>query len=134
MGKRFQSDGPREDDPVALSRRVVILENKVKREKEARIQAERTLEERGTALFEANREIVASNERLEEANANLQATMTNLTDAEVRRKATLITLLVAVVLFLVSEFAIEPIIERNVGRGFPLVFSKILDPRIPDPG
>lgn len=126
MGKRFQSDGPREDDPVALSRRVVILENKVKREKEARIQAERTLEERGTALFEANREIVASNERLEEANANLQATMTNLTDAEVRRKATLITLLVAVVLFLVSEFAIEPIIERNVGRGFPLVFSKIL--------
>ena len=52
--------------------------------------------------------------------------MTNLTDAEVRRKATLITLLVAVVLFLVSEFRDRADHRTERGPRVPLVFSKIL--------
>ncbi len=55
------------------------------------------------------------NSKLQDKNVELQNTIDELTKARVGRKATTIVLLVAVILFLVSEGILEPQIEANIG-------------------
>jgi predicted ribosome quality control (RQC) complex YloA/Tae2 family protein len=55
------------------------------------------------------------NSKLNDKNTELQDTIDELTKAKVGRRATTIVLLVAIVLFIVSEGILEPQIEANLG-------------------
>ena len=85
-------------------KKIERLNRKVARERKARVEAEKVIEEQSRRLHTANEAITKSNADLESANEELARTMTELTSIEVRRKAALITLLVAIVLFVASEF------------------------------
>lgn len=110
-----------EDSP---EKKIERLNRKVARERKARVEAEKVIEEQSRRLHIVNEEITRSNADLETANEELARTMTELTSIEVRRKAALITLLVAVVLFLASEFYLEPILERQID-GYMLILAKL---------
>lgn len=110
-----------EDSP---ENKIERLNRKVARERKARVEAEKVIEEQSRRLHIVNEEITRSNADLETANEELARTMTELTSIEVRRKAALITLLVAVVLFLASEFYLEPILERQID-GYMLILAKL---------
>ena len=105
-------------------KKIERLERKVARERKARVEAEKVIEEQSRRLHIVNEEITRSNAELESANQELARTMTELTSIEVRRKAALITLLVAVALFLASEFYLEPILERRIS-GYMLIVAKL---------
>jgi hypothetical protein len=105
-------------------KKIERLNRKVARERKARVEAEKVIEEQSRRLHTANEEITKSNADLESANEELARTMTELTSIEVRRKAALITLLVAVVLFVASEFYLEPILERRI-NGYMLIVAKL---------
>lgn len=69
------------------------------------------------------------NDKLNIKNVELQETIDELTKARASRKATTIVLVVAVVLFLVSEAVLEPYIEShtsNVYLGFGAKFALML--------
>ncbi len=69
------------------------------------------------------------NDKLNIKNVELQETIDELTKARASRKATTIVLIVAVVLFLVSEAVLEPYIEShtsNVYLGFGAKFALML--------
>ena len=110
-----------EDSP---EKKIERLNRKVSRERKARVEAEKVIEEQSRRLHIVNEKITRSNADLESANEELARTMTELTSIEVRRKAALITLLVAVVLFLASEFYLEPILERQIS-GYMLIVAKL---------
>ena len=110
-----------EDSP---EKKIERLNRKVARERKARVEAEKVIEEQSRRLHIVNEEITRSNADLESANEELARTMTELTSIEVRRKAALITLVVAVVLFLASEFYLEPILERRIS-GYMLIVAKL---------
>ena len=57
------------------------------------------------------------NSKLNDKNDELQTTIDELTKAKVGRKATTIALVVAVILFLLSEGLVEPQIESYLGPG-----------------
>ena len=120
--KKKESD---EDQQTSLEKRIGRLERKYNREKLALQQAERTIEDTSRNLYVANKEISKSNEELMILNEELSATMSKLTSAEVKRKAIVITLCVAAILFLISEFAIEPILEESITNRLLLVLSKV---------
>lgn len=120
--KKKESD---EDQQTSLEKRIGRLERKYNREKLALQQAERTIEDTSRNLYLANKEISKSNEELMILNEELSATMSKLTSAEVKRKAIVITLCVAAILFLISEFAIEPILEESITNRLLLVLSKV---------
>jgi hypothetical protein len=101
------------------------LERKIERERKARKDAEAVIEEQSRRIHEANEELKRSNAELESSNEDLATTMTKLTSAELQRKATAITLVVAVVLFIISEFAVEPVLERRIDSTIALVVAKI---------
>jgi hypothetical protein len=111
----------KDDSP---EKKIERLNRKVARERKARVEAEKVIEEQSRRLHIANEEITRSNADLETANEELARTMTELTSIEVRRKAALITLLVAVVLFVASEFYLEPILERRI-NGYMLIVAKL---------
>ena len=94
-----------DDSPKAV---IARLERKLEREKQARLTAEQTIEESSRRLYMANQALDASNNQLEGTVLELNDTMSRLTSAEVKRQATTATLVVALVLFIISEFAIEP--------------------------
>lgn len=108
----------------STEKKIERLNRKVTRERKARVEAEKVIEEQSRRLHIVNEEITRSNADLESANEELARTMTELTSIEVRRKAALITLLVAVVLFLASEFYLEPILERQIS-GYMLIVAKL---------
>ena len=108
----------------STEKKIERLNRKVARERNARVEAEKVIEEQSRRLHIVNEEITRSNADLESANEELARTMTELTSIEVRRKAALITLLVAVVLFLASEFYLEPILERRI-NGYMLIVEKM---------
>ena len=105
-------------------KKIERLNRKVARERKARVEAEKVIEEQSRRLHYANEAITKSNADLESANEELARTMTELTSIEVRRKAALITLLVAIVLFVASEFYLEPILERRI-NGYMLIIAKL---------
>ena len=114
-----------EDNNEELKKRIGRLERKVSREKLALLEAEKTIEETSRNLYLANQDILKSNKELSALNEELSATMSKLTSAELRRKSVLITLGVAMILFIVSEFAIEPILEVRINNNTVLILAKL---------
>ena len=114
-----------EDNNEELKKRIGRLERKVSREKLALIEAEKTIEETSRNLYLANQDILKSNSELSALNEELSATMSKLTSAELRRKSVLITFGVAMILFIVSEFAIEPILEVRISNNAVLILAKL---------
>jgi len=101
------------------------LERKVEREKKARVTAEQTIEESSRRLYLSNEALDSANKQLETTVLELNDTMAKLTSAEVRSQATKATLAVALILFIISEFAIEPELEANIGNTLFLQVAKI---------
>ncbi len=101
------------------------LNRKIERERKARSTAEAVIEEQSRRIHKANEELSRANTEMELKNEELASTMTKLTSVELQRKATTITLGVAVILFVISEFAVEPVLEREIANGAALVMSKI---------
>jgi len=117
-----KNKGAADDDPTAV---IARLERKLEREKKARLTAERTIEESSRRLYLANQALDESNNQLESTVLELNDTMSKLTSAEVKRQATTATLVVALVLFIISEFAIEPELEKSIENTLLLQISKI---------
>ena len=112
----------KKDDPATTIQR---LERKVEREKKARETAEKTIEESSRRLYLANQALDDANHQLEATVLELNDTMSRLTSAEVKRKATTATLVVALVLFIISEFAIEPELEKSIDNILILQLAKV---------
>ena len=125
LAKKAKKKQIDEDSNEELKKRIGRLERKVSREKSALQEAERTIEETSRNLYLANQDIRKSNSELSALNEELSATMSKLTSAELRRKSVLITLGVAMILFIVSEFAIEPILEVRISNTAGLILAKI---------
>ena len=109
-----------------LENKLVRLDRKFNREKMARVQAEEAIEEISRNLYLANQEINSSNQELVKLNEELSSTMSKLTSAELRRKSIIITLIVAGLLFIISEFAIEPVLEKEIDNKIILILLKLL--------
>jgi len=120
QAKKNKADA--DDDPTAV---IARLERKLEREKKARLTAEQTIEESSRRLYLANQALDDSNNQLESTVLELNDTMSKLTSAEVKRQATTATLVVALVLFIISEFAIEPELEKSIENTLLLQISKI---------
>ena len=125
LAKKAKKKEIDEDSNEELKKRIGRLERKLFREKSALQEAERTIEETSRNLYLANQDILKSNSELSELNEELSATMSKLTSAELRRKSVLITLGVAMILFIVSEFAIEPILELRINNNTGLILAKL---------
>jgi len=117
-----KNKGAADDDPTAV---IARLQRKLEREKKARLTAEQTIEESSRRLYLANQALDDSNNQLESTVLELNDTMSKLTSAEVKRQATTATLVVALVLFIISEFAIEPELEKSIENTLVLQISKI---------
>jgi len=117
-----KNKGAADDDPTAV---IARLERKLEREKKARLTAERTIEESSRRLYLTNQALDESNNQLESTVLELNDTMSKLTSAEVKRQATTATLVVALVLFIISEFAIEPELEKSIENTLVLQISKV---------
>jgi len=117
-----KNKGAADDDPTAV---IARLERKLEREKQARLTAEQTIEESSRRLYLANQALDQSNNQLESTVLELNDTMSKLTSAEVKRQATTATLVVALVLFIISEFAIEPELEKSIENTLVLQISKV---------
>ena len=100
------------------------LKRSVAREKEARKQAEKTIEESSRRLYLANQEAAALNKELESTLQDLNETLGALTSAKAKRIATIVTLVLATILFFVAEFALEPILEEKIDSGLMLIVAK----------
>ena len=126
LAKKAKSKKSASDPQKELENKIGRLERKVNREKSARAEAEKTIEEISRNLYLANQEINSSNEELVQLNEELSSTMSKLTSAELRRKSIIITLIVAGLLFIISEFAIEPVLEKKIDNKFVLILFKLL--------
>lgn len=111
-----------DDDPAKV---IARLERKLEREMQARLTAEKTIEESSRRLYLANQALDNTNHQLEDTVLELNDTMSRLTSAEVKRQATTATLVVALVLFIISEFAIEPELEKSISNTLVLQVAKI---------
>ena len=125
LAKKAKKRETDQDNNEELKKRIGRLERKVSREKLALLEAEKTIEETSRNLYLANQDILKSNSELSALNEELSATMSKLTSAELRRKSVLITFGVAMILFIVSEFAIEPILEVRISNTAGLILAKI---------
>ena len=110
--------------PSTDADKIARLTRSVERERRARKQAEETIEETARRLYLANLESEKLNVDLETTLSELSDTMANLTSAESQRKATIITLLTATILFLGTEFFIDPVLEKRLTNTFYLVIAK----------
>ena len=100
------------------------LKKSLAREKAARQQAEKTIEQSSRRLYLANQEAAALNRELESTLQNLNETLGALTSAKAKRIATIVTLVMATILFFVTEFALEPILEEKIENGLFLIIAK----------
>ena len=104
--------------------RIQRLERKVAREKAARVEAERTIEESSRRLYLANQEAASLNKELESTLQDLNETLGALTSAKAKRVAASITLVIAAALFFLTEFVFEPILEEHITSRFRLLIAK----------
>ena len=100
------------------------LKRSLAREKAARQQAEKTIEQSSRRLYLANQEAAALNKELESTLQNLNETLGALTSAKAKRLAIIVTLVLATILFFVTEFALEPILEEKIESGLFLIIAK----------
>ena len=123
LAKQAKKNKPAADDDPAKV--IARLERKLEREMQARLTAEQTIEESSRRLYLANQALDSTNHQLEDTVLELKDTMSRLTSAEVKRQATTATLVVALVLFIISEFAIEPELEKSISNTLVLQVAKI---------
>ena len=71
-----------------------------------------------------DRESAALNKELESTLQDLNETLGALTSAKAKRFATIVTLVLATILFFVTEFALEPILEEKIESGLMLIVAK----------
>lgn len=100
------------------------LKKTVAREKAARRQAEETIEESSRRLYLANQEAAALNKELQSTLRELNETVGALTSAKAQRIATTVTLFTATILFFISEFLLEPVLEARIESEFVLIIAK----------
>ena len=110
--------------PSSNEDKIKRLQRSLERERQARRDAEKTIEESSRRLYLANLESEKLNLELESTLSELSDTVANLTSAEARRKATILTLITATVLFFGTEFFIEPILERQLTSTVQLILAK----------
>jgi len=104
---------------------VHVLQRTVERERMARQEAERTFKKSYEELNAANKALDKSNSKLQETILELNDTMIRLTSHEVKSVATKVTVVVAMVLFVISEFTIEPVLEESIDNVAVLQLSKL---------
>lgn len=141
MLKQKSSSKPQRDDVDSsdstsivqgLEKEIQRLKRRLEREKGARYQSETTSEDISRALFiaqneakEANGLLEAANSEMAEVNEKLANSMAKLTNAQIKRKALTITLVVAVSLFILSEFFLEAMLETRISNTGLLVLAKL---------
>ena len=115
-----------------LEKEIKRLKRRLDREKKARYQSETTSEDISRALFiaqtnekEANQLLESANSEMAEVNEKLANSMAKLTNAQIKRKALTITLLVAVSLFIISEFFLEAMLETRISNTGLLTLAKL---------
>ena len=115
-----------------LEKEIKRLKRRLEREKKARYQSETTSEDISRALFiaqnnakEANQLLESANSEMAEVNEKLANSMAKLTNAQIKRKALIITLLVAVSLFIISEFFLEAMLETRISNTGLLTLAKL---------
>jgi len=91
---------------------VQVLQRTVEKERMARQEAERTFKKSYEELNAAKKALEKSNSKLQETILELNDTMVRLTSHEVKSVATKVTVVVAMVLFIISEFTLEPVLEE----------------------
>ena len=74
---------------------------------------------------EANQLLESANSEMAEVNEKLANSMAKLTNAQIKRKALTITLLVAVSLFIISEFFLEAMLETRISNTGLLTLAKL---------
>jgi len=84
-------------------------------------------------LNKTNEKLEVTNNKLHDTNIKLNETIDALTEAKIGRKAGTIVMMVAIGLFIISEWWIEPYIERLygeglVGLGLKLVVAILIKP------
>ena len=141
MLKQKSSSKPQRDDVDSsdstsivqgLEKEIQRLKRRLEREKGARYQSETTSEDISRALFiaqneakEANGLLEAANSEMAEVNEKLANSMAKLTNAQIKRKALTITLIVAISLFILSEFFLEAMLETRISNTGLLVLAKL---------
>ena len=115
-----------------LEKEIKRLKRRLEREKKARYQSETTSEDISRALFiaqnnakEANQLLESANNEMAEVNEKLANSMAKLTNAQIKRKALTITLLVAVSLFIITEFFLEAMLETRISNTGLLTLAKL---------
>ena len=112
--KRAQQINEQELDPTTLAKEYKILyKNYAQLLGDARLVTS-VSDRLQNKLNRTNEELNTANEKITAKNKQLGQTIQQLKEAKVGRKATTIVLLLAVVLFLISEAFIEPQIESAI--------------------
>ena len=70
------------------------------------------------------KKLLRLNKELESTLQNLNETLGALTSAKAKRLAIIVTLVLATILFFVTEFALEPILEEKIESGLFLIIAK----------
>ena len=104
---------------------IQVLQRTVEKERLARQEAERTFKKSYDELDAANKALDKSNSKLQETILELNDTMIRLTSHEVKSVATKVTVVVAMMLFIISEFTIEPVLEESVENVALLQLAKL---------
>ena len=115
---------PKKSSTSTPEEKIERLKRSLAREKAARQQAEKTIEQSSRRLYLANQEAAALNKELESTLQNLNETLGALTSAKAKRLAIIVTLVLATILFFVTEFALEPILEEKIESGLFLIIAK----------
>ena len=108
------------------------IQRRYNRALKAREQAEAVIEESARKLYLSQQETKKALESETKAKAEVEAILLDLNKAiaeannsEQRRRALLVTGAVGIVLYLFTEFSLEPFIEAAVGSGLELILAKI---------
>jgi len=104
---------------------IQVLQRTVEKERLARQEAERTFKKSYDELDAANKALDKSNSKLQETILELNDTMIRLTSHEVKSIATKVTVVVAMMLFIISEFTIEPVLEESIENVALLQLAKL---------
>ena len=108
------------------------IQRRYNRALKAREQAEAVIEESARKLYLAQEETKKALESETKAKAEVEAILLDLNKAiaeannsEQRRRALMITGITGIVLYLFTEFSLEPFVEAAVGNGFELILAKV---------
>lgn len=108
------------------------IQRRYNRAVKAREQAEAVIEESARKLYLAQEETKKALESETKAKAEVEAILLDLNKAiaeannsELRRRALMITGVTGIVLYLFTEFSLEPFVEAAVGNGIELILAKV---------